>query len=254
MIVVDRLDEIKKRHHERKRHLHTKGPSVHRPLTKDTLGFPDKTSPELGGGKSNAFIIKCMVAAVLVLAVGVIQKETKFPLPFVKSELKASLNNEFNFAGVSDWYQNKFGSPLAILPLGKKTQPVEQATAPTLKTDAPQSYAVPVSGQVTEAFSQSKTGVTVQTNSASSVESIDSGYILSINNDKDTGKTVVIQHANGDQSIYGKLQTVDVKVYDFVKKGQTIGTVSTDNGKGVFYFAFKKGNQYVDPIQVISFD
>ncbi|MEH7279219.1 M23 family peptidase, partial [Bacillus toyonensis] len=47
-----------------------------------------------------------------------------------------------------------------------------------------------------------------------------------------------------------------VKLYDYVSKKQKIGTVSNyaNNKNGKFYFAIKKNEKFVDPIQVISFD
>ncbi|WEG14055.1 M23 family metallopeptidase [Pullulanibacillus sp. KACC 23026] len=247
---MDRIEEIRRRHRNRKQSTLTKSPAAFRPPSSHSSVEREPSRPQETKKKPYFFLMKCMVAAVLVLGVGVLQKETFYPLPKVKTELQSALNNEFNFAGVSSWYQQTFGQPLALLPLGKKGQSVQQTATNVNKAN----FVEPVSGQVTQTFSQSQKGVTVQTASNSPVEAIDSGYVLSISDDKKTGKTVVIQHTNGDQSIYGELQSVNIKVYDFVKKGQKIGQVSKEKNEGVFYFAYKKGNKYVDPIQVISFD
>jgi len=251
---MDRIDEIKKRHSDRKQRVVKKAPYTSRPNTKDVYStdyYSTSKRQKPQKDKPPYFLIKCFVAAILVLGIGVVEKQNFFPSLKVKDTLKASLDNEFNFARVSSWYESKFGSPMAFLPLGKNQQAEKTSTA---STNGSAHFAVPVNGQVTETFKQNKKGVTVQTAENSNVEAIDSGYVLSITNDKKTGKTVVIQHSNGDQSVYGKLKTVDVKAYDFVKQKQKIGTVSQKNSEGVFYFAIKEGDHYVDPIQVISFD
>lgn len=250
---MDRIDEIKKRHRERKEKI-AKGQNSMKTTPRETpYSHYTGTGPSPTSKKPSFFIMKCLIATALVLGVGIVEKDQLLPLPQAKHMVQLALTNEFNFARVSSWYQQAFGSPLALLPIGKSSKSVQQTTTGPSKSGAAQKFAVPVSGQVTQSFNQSKKGITIQTALDSSVEAIDSGYVLSIINDKQTGKTVVIQHPNGDQSIYGDLKSVDVKVYDFVKKQQKIGMVSDQNNQGVFYFAFKKGNQYVDPVQVISF-
>lgn len=255
---MDRIEEIKRRHRERKTKISLKEPGSHQPRSRDHFDDFHGTSSSAGSSspskKTSFFIMKSLIAAVLVLGVGIVEKDGALPFPQAKKVVQTAFTNEFNFARVSSWYQQAFGSPLAILPFGKSSKSIQPTSSNVTKTASTQKFAVPVSGQITQTFSQSKKGVTVQTALNSPVDSIDSGYVLSITNDRQTGKTVIIQHTNGDQSIYGDLKSVDVKVYDFVNKKQKLGTVSAQNNQGVFYFAFKKGNQYVDPIQVISFD
>ncbi|MCY8252128.1 stage IV sporulation protein FA, partial [Bacillus inaquosorum] len=48
---------------------------------------------------------------------------------------------------------------------------------------------------------------------------------------------------------------VDVALYDFVDKGKKLGSIKLDDhNKGVYYFAMKDGDKFIDPIQVISFE
>lgn len=67
----------------------------------------------------------------------------------------------------------------------------------------------------------------------------------------------MIQHADGSETWYGHLGTISVKLYDFVEMGKEVGTAQAsdeDEQKGLFYFAIKQGDQFIDPIQVISFE
>ncbi|PIB58596.1 peptidase M23, partial [Pseudomonas sp. 2822-17] len=73
----------------------------------------------------------------------------------------------------------------------------------------------------------------------------------------DLGKVVVIRHYDGIESWYGMLDDVSVKLYDFVEPGDLIGTVSQDEDDdriGVYYFALKDGNTFIDPAEVITID
>ena len=73
-----------------------------------------------------------------------------------------------------------------------------------------------------------------------STESLDSGY----------GTAVMLEHADGMQSIYGHLSSKDVKAGDTIKAGQRIGkSGSTGNSTGPhLHFELRKGkNNPVDP-------
>ena len=88
-----------------------------------------------------------------------------------------------------------------------------------------------------------------------SVEAIEEGIILEIAEKTDTGLTIVLQHADGTKSWYGNLNEIDVTLYAFVEKGTELGKIkTTENEKGTYYFAIKKGDDFIDPIQVMSFD
>ena len=68
---------------------------------------------------------------------------------------------------------------------------------------------------------------------------------------------MVIQHADKSESWYGNLESIDVKQYESIKKGSAVGKVSSssqDEATGEFYFAIKMGDEFIDPIQVMSFD
>ena len=76
------------------------------------------------------------------------------------------------------------------------------------------------------------------------------GKVSSVNPGPDYGTAVVIDHANGYQTIYGHLSSRDVKVGDEVKPGQKIGK-SGDSGNVTgphLHYEVRKGkNNPVDP-------
>lgn len=201
--------------------------------------------------RSQKFIIKCLFAAGLVLATGVFFKTYAHAYPTVNKVIHYAMTEDMNFAKVSDWYEKSFGEPLAIFP--SKDQPTADVS-----TKDKDNFAVPVSGgiTVTKGFSDTKQGVLIETKKDAKVDAIESGFVVSVGNKEGIGKTVVIRHSDGAESWYGELDTVNVKPYDWVKKEQNIGTVTTATGKktGTFYFALKEGDKFVDPIQVIQFE
>ena len=84
------------------------------------------------------------------------------------------------------------------------------------------------------------------------------GTVKSIKNDPRYGITVVIEHANGYNSVYSNLLTAEfVKECESVKQGQTIGTVGNtatfeiaDNPH--LHFEILKNNENVDPEQYLK--
>lgn len=105
-------------------------------------------------------------------------------------------------------------------------------------------------------ISKNGQGVFVQTATNATVESVNEGIVVFAGKKEELGNTVQIQHADGTESWYANLNDMSVKLYDYVSKKQKIGIVSNDenNKNGKFYFAIKKNEKFIDPIQVISFD
>jgi stage IV sporulation protein FA len=251
---MSRIDEIKKRHKERRNRMagpagRTSSYFEQQPmnLTKKTNGNGLTPTPPLF--RSQTFIFKCLIAAGLVLATGIFFKTYAKAYPEVEKVIHYAMTEDVNFAKVSEWYEKSFGEPLALFP--SKNNSTEKVTA-----TGKDNFAVPVNGTITKGFSDTKQGVYIQTDVDAKVDAIESGFVVSVGEKDGIGKTVVIRHSDGAESWYGNLATVDVKPYDFVKREQNIGTVTTASGKktGTFYFALKEGDHFVDPIQVIQFE
>ncbi|MDC2863230.1 MULTISPECIES: M23 family metallopeptidase [unclassified Bacillus (in: firmicutes)] len=196
----------------------------------------EKTHPLF---RKEIFLFKLLLSAILVLVVAILFKNTTTSFEGPRTVVEQTMKEEFQFATVSKWYESKFGKPLSFLPSSeKKTKQKEK------------NYAVPASGKVTQSFQANGQGVFVQTAANAVVESVNEGIVVSIGQKEGFGNTVEIQHADGTESWYGNLGEASVKLYDYVAKKQKVGTVA--NGK--FYFAFKKNEKFIDPIQVISFE
>ena len=163
----------------------------------------------------------------------------------LKPMISQTFEQDFQFAAANRWFEKTVGNPLAFLTDKKEGQKDVQAN---------QELAVPASGKVQESFTQNGAGVKVET-SAEAIDSMKEGYVVEVKKKSDTGLTVVVQHADNSYSWYGQLKEADVALYDFVDKGEKIGQIALDKqGKGTYYFAIKQNEQFIDPIQVMTFE
>jgi stage IV sporulation protein FA len=100
-------------------------------------------------------------------------------------------------------------------------------------------------------------GVELAGTSKEQVSAIETGRVLVVSEaENGSGVTVVIEHANGRDSVYGKLGAATVKQNDWVEAGDGIGTLkeTTSEEPSLLYFAVRQNNQYVDPVGVIPID
>lgn len=255
-------DEYRRRHRERSRRtLQTIRPSGLPPVR--DLGSPyDRYGPSPGTGKdrrrsvslARRLLIQSLISALLFSSVYWIEQNKNARLLPAKQSIVTALTQEFQFTAVSDWYEKNLGQPISFLPdllNGNKGNQTASGSSSNSKNGA---FAEPVTGQLQDHFNKQTNGITVSTSPNSTVEAAKDGLVVFVGQKSKIGKTVIIQHQNSDESWYGELNQVNVKVYDFVKQGQKIGTTGGSGKRGTFYFALKKGQKFIDPIQVMSFD
>ncbi|EJS59847.1 M23 family peptidase [Bacillus cereus] len=196
--------------------------------------------------RKEVFLFKVLLSAILVLSVAILFKNAPSSFDGTRAVTEKAMQQEFQFATISKWYEKQFGKPLVFFsPNEKKEKAIQQ-----------KDYAIPASGKVMQGFQKNGQGVFVQTATNATVESVNEGVVVFAGKKEELGNTVQIQHADGTESWYGNLNDMSVKLYDYVSKKQKIGTVNSDenNKNGKFYFAMKKNEKFIDPIQVISFD
>jgi stage IV sporulation protein FA len=187
-------------------------------------------------------MFKLLIGACLVLASAIVFKNDSPPFEKVQQAVSGTFEEDFQFAMISKWYGDQFGDPLSLI----KT--------PDGAPAAEKEFTAPASGTVLETFEDNGQGVMVET-SSNIVEVMNEGTVVEIGEKDDSGLTVVVLHDDTTKSWYGNLEKVEVSLYDFVESGTEVGKIKTDEDqKGTYYFAIKKGDQFIDPIQVISFD
>ncbi len=199
--------------------------------------------------KKETFMLKILGAGIMVLFTAIIFKSQAPVFEEAKTVVNKTMENEFQFAAISSWYEGQFGKPLALLPTNSK----KEESSSTASSE----YAVPASGKVVENFKTNGQGIMLQTGVGEEVAAMKGGLIIFAGKKEDLGNTVIIQHDDKSESWYGHLESIEVNQYVHVKKGVPVGKVSSstqNDVSGEFYFAIKKGDTFIDPIQVMSFD
>ncbi|MHC0037487.1 peptidoglycan DD-metalloendopeptidase family protein [Pseudoneobacillus sp. C159] len=254
---MSRADEIRKRIAKRKK---LKGDSSsNAPFWSTTdderQGFERMPSFEAGPDEGihplfnkELFIFKILASVSLVLIVGILFKNDNPKLDQARAVVENTMETSFQFAAVSDWYESKFGKPLALLPM------IKDEPKPN-NNDGPQ-YALPASGRIIEDFAKNGQGIMIETGKEASVEALHGGIVTFAGMKEGFGKTVVVQNSDESETWYGNLATVEVSLFKFIDKGTKLGVAtSTEDGlKSSFYLAVKKNHQFIDPSQVIRFE
>ncbi|MBM7701370.1 M23 family metallopeptidase [Metabacillus iocasae] len=255
-----RADEVKKRIADRKKKLGSVQPKEIQPKMRTFLsdeeryGSTDFSMYEYTPSNQERhplfnkewFMFKVLASACLVLLVAILFKNPSPTFEQARHVVQSTMEKEFQFATVSNWYEQTFGQPLALIPQKSKKQTEQSVNS---------GYAMPVSSsKVLETFEKNGQGMTVETNVDSVVEVMNEGFVQFVGTKEGLGKTVVVQHADGTETWYAQLKKINVNIYDFVDKGTDLGVVATNESgdKGVFYFAIKNGEEFIDPSQVIS--
>lgn len=256
----DRKEEIKRRIAKRKRELNsTKTTSREiRPLSapeyydeKDFSWKPKKTNDSPSEQfhplfNKDLFLMKLLASAILVLLVAILFQNQSDKLDSVRNSVTKVMEQEFQFATVSKWYEDTFGEPLVLLPEPKDN---------TVDQD-PKDFALPANAKIVKNYDSQNQGIVIETFKDAPVEVVQEGTVEFAGEKEGHGKTVIVQHADGSETWYGQLGDISVKVYQQLKAGDLIGTVSEGaiEATGQFYFAVKKDEKFIDPVEVIKFE
>ncbi len=216
---------------------------------------PSVSSDDDGGHplfKKEVFFFKILASVMLFLIVAILFRNQSSTFAPAQEFVTSQMSTDFKFATVSNWYEGKFGKPLALLPFSKDDQAGKKEVVQN------QNFSVPAMGKILENFQKNGQGIMIETGKGAAVESINDGWVEFAGMKEGLGKTVIVQHSDGSKTWYGNLEEVKVKLYDHIDKRTVVGTVSASTGedksKGQYYFAIKKGDDFIDPSQVIRFE
>ncbi|MGM8212994.1 peptidoglycan DD-metalloendopeptidase family protein [Virgibacillus sp. W0430] len=154
-----------------------------------------------------------------------------------------ALTEEFPFARVNKWYQTTFGTPLAFTP--------SDSNEGILSTDQ---AAMPVDGRLEQTFQSNGEGIMISPKETAHVSSIKEGIVIFAGNDREMGKTVIVQHPDNSKSTYGHLSAIHVHLYQYVNKNHSVGAFQPTVETKTVFFSIEKDKQFIDPIQVIPVD
>lgn len=207
--------------------------------------FTEPTSTSAGeiNRRMAGFAFKGILSVILFFGASLIMESDQPLLSQVKHFTGQAMTEEFPFAKVNIWYQETFGSPLAFTSEERNN-----------RLEADDHLTLPVMGSVKESFQANGKGIMISPDATTNVSSMHEGVIIFSGNDRETNKTVVVQHADGSETTYGNLSEIDVHLYQFVTANQKIGTFTPTQNSQSVYFSIEKDDQYIDPVQVIQVD
>lgn len=225
---------------------------------KPARGGADAKSPAPGSGGSGpimrAFFVQSMVAGVLFVIIFAMSHSEHPVAQRGKAIVTAALTDTIDFGSAAAWYERTFAGAPSFIPIFRdKEGGTVQYTEGTIQLP----IVAPVSGgMIVQSFAQTLSGVDIAVKNGGNVIASETGRISLVSDNGEGGKTVVIQHANGRETIYGKLAAAQVAESDWVEAGQDIGTLQSagEDGTSLLFFAVKEKGRYVDPADVIPFD
>ncbi|TSB46207.1 M23 family metallopeptidase [Alkalicoccobacillus porphyridii] len=214
----------------------------------DVIPEPNQKSKNRVG----SFTLRMLFCTVIFLALLIMFQTDQARLEPVKQTVAQSFEQEIQFAAISHWYETNFGRPLTLLPRQADKENANNQPDPPIELTP---YAVPASGTIRENFDQNGKGVLIETGEGIEVHAATGGFVTDVTEKEDIGTTVILQHYDGTESTYGMLDEITVTIYDHIEAGQELGTVSkSEDDKGIYYFALKKGKEYINPNEVITFE
>ncbi|MGM8364709.1 peptidoglycan DD-metalloendopeptidase family protein [Virgibacillus sp. W0181] len=207
--------------------------------------YPNAIEQDLHRNDSKLFsglLIKGVFSIALFIGTAWILESKTDYLDQPKQWTQYAFTEEFPFAKVNQWYNTTFGSPLSFTPTEKEE---------ILTSDQ---VAMPVNGRLEQTFQTNGTGIMISPEETTQVSSIREGVVIFAGNDREKGKTIVVQHPDNSQSTYGSLSSIYVYLYQFIDKDQAIGAFQPTEENKAVYFSIEKDSEYIDPIQVIPVD
>jgi len=208
------------------------------------LEFENKIEKEIKKktGLASGLFVKAVMSGILFAGLFYVLQTDAERTSKSKRWVSEALTENFQFAKANAWYQSKFGTPLALLP---KKSGVEALDDPK---------ALPVAGIISESFEANGQGVKISADKPSDVNAMREGIVIYAGNDKQTGRTIVVQHEDGSKSKYGNLSKLDVHLYQYVAQNQKIAKFAPTAKSQSVYYSIERNKQYVDPAPVIKVD
>jgi stage IV sporulation protein FA len=202
------------------------------------------------GGFLRGLLARLVVSAALFLAVwGLFRLDE--PWTAAPQRLIAqALTEDMDTRAAADWYRRTFAGSPAFLPIFGQGENKTEA-GPGIPVVAPVA-----SGEVVRPFAETLAGIEIAVKSGTVVTAAETGRVTHVTGGEAEGYSVVIRHAGGRMTVYGRLGSVDVEPDDWVEAGDRIGALpeTADGSRSLLYFAVRVDGRYVDPADVVPLD
>ncbi|UFJ39048.1 M23 family metallopeptidase [Brevibacillus humidisoli] len=192
------------------------------------------------------------VGALLILGAAYLffQSAVPFPSPW-KETARQIMTRDFNFEGVAAWYESRFGSSPSILPVLTP----DQAADPASQTAPHPVWRFPQEWRLVKPYDPSSAKVVIDVGESGQVINGETGWVTYVGEKPGFGTTIVVKLASEREVWYGNVETAEVVVNDWVNPGDVLGKAKTFTGSTRYlYLALRQKEQFVDPMDVITFE
>ena len=142
----------------------------------------------------------------------------------IKAQIYENIyNKNINFAEIKKIYNNHIGSVIPFQNIIKEKEVFNES----LKYNEINSY---------------DNGIKLSLDNDYAIPILKDGIVIYIGNKDNLNKTVIIEDENGVNISYGNLDSINVKLYDYVSKNDLLGTAKNNT----LYMLFEKDNKYID--------
>ena len=162
-------------------------------------------------------VLNKLLLSIIIFLIGMILVKAK---PNLKETLKTKLYEEsLPFQKLKTTYNKYLGNIIEV----EETQPVFNETL---------SY---------NNISKYKDGVKLEVSSNYMVPILESGVVVFIGEKENYKNTIIVEQTNGIDVFYGNIKSNNIKLYDYVEKGELLGEANSE-----LYLVFQKDGAYLD--------
>lgn len=174
-----------------------------------------------------SILVKTLIVVVLFLASLIYIKQSNKNKNNFKNVV---YNNSLSFAKIYNVYKKYLGDVIPFKNIFKDNTKLVSSEKLTYKsiTKKDNGYLLSISNNYT-------------------ISSITSGIVIENKKDSNYINMITVQDKNGLNITYGILTDINVKLYDYIEKGEIIGVASDK-----LYLSFKKDNKYLSYEEVLK--
>lgn len=190
---------------------------------KSVSKFLEKNKPEFNFKLfMKRLLSKVLICSIIFLVGLIVVKIDNNNKQVIKNFL---YDNNISFASLNNLYKKYIGD---ILPFeSKKNDDLKSVFNEELQYSSSSIY---------------KDGVALSVTNDYLVPILESGIVVFIGDKADYGKTIIIEQTDGIKVFYGNITNINVNLYDYVSKGEFLGS---SNGNTI-YLVFQKDEGYLD--------
>lgn len=162
-----------------------------------------------------------LMLSIIIFLIGMILVKQN---PSIKTPLQISLfEQSFKFQRVKSFYEKYFGNILSV----EKNIKEESVFNEKISYKKVDKY---------------KDGVKLKVSNNYMVPVIESGVVVFIGEKEEYGNSIIVSQVNNVETLYGNVNSNNIKLYDYVEKGELLGEVKGE----YFYLNFQKDGKYLD--------